>query len=385
MPNGTDGAPSTVTVKVIGDDDTESLSHSEIGRQEEDGLGNFEEIYAALDLDPPNIPSPPSGAPPINPSPSPQITPSPSFPYDTAESEHRACYTPGLPISFSRTDQSFHYTPAPKPAGPPSCPPSSQQVEAAIVKINAILHPSRGPNTRGYKVVNMNMVLHARLELMISFLWLYASNGYTQWEKSANTISKAAGKGPWLSRWIREWAVDFIKDEKNLPTAEYGKMNGSVLEDEDLAQELHLHLQGIGKYVAAQDTVNYMATDKMKERVNLKNGISIWTAQRWMKRMEYCWTKEPTGMYSDGHECDDVVVYQQNVFLPRWEELSKYTRKFTEDRDEVGSPEAEAAKAARKQKKKSKQRAAEEIDEVWDDEELERTFVAGPDGRIVVI
>jgi hypothetical protein len=104
-----------------------------------------------------------------------------------------------------------------------------------------------------------------------------------------------------------------------------------------------------------------------------------------MKRMEYCWTKEPTGMYSDGHECDDVVDYRQNVFLPRWEELSKYTRKFTEDRDEVGSPEAEAAKAARKQKKKSKQRAAEEIDEVWDDEELERTFVAGPDGRIVVI
>jgi hypothetical protein len=57
-------------------------------------------------------------------------------------------------------------------------------------------------------------------------------------------------------------------------------MNGTVLEDEDLAQELHLHLQGIGKYVAAQDIVDYMATDEMKARVKLKNGISLQTAQR---------------------------------------------------------------------------------------------------------
>jgi hypothetical protein len=162
-------------------------------------------------------------------------------------------------------------------------------------------------------------------------------------------------------------------------------MNGSVLEDEDLAQELHLHLQSIGKYVAAQDIVNYMGSDEMKARLNLKKGISLRSAQRWMKRMDYRWTKEPKGMYSDGHEREDVVDYRQNVFLPRWAELSKYTRKFTEDGDEIGSPEAEAAKAARKPQKKTARRAAEELDEVWDDEEAERTFIAGPDGRTVVI
>jgi hypothetical protein len=157
-----------------------------------------------------------------------------------------------------------------------------------------------------------------------------------------------------------------------------------VLEDEDLAQELHLHLQGIGKYVAAQDIVDYMATDEMKACVKLKNGISLRTAQRWMKRMEYRWTKEPKGMYSDGHEREDVVDYRQNEFLPRWAELSKFTRKFTEDGDEIGSPEAAAAKAVLKEKKKSKRQAMEELDEVWDEEE-ERTFIAAPDGRIVVI
>ncbi|KAJ7327459.1 hypothetical protein DFH08DRAFT_816310 [Mycena albidolilacea] len=43
MPNGIDGTPCTVTVEVIGDNNMESLSHSEIGQQQEDGLGNFEE------------------------------------------------------------------------------------------------------------------------------------------------------------------------------------------------------------------------------------------------------------------------------------------------------------------------------------------------------
>jgi hypothetical protein len=148
---------------------------------------------------------------------------------------------------------------------------------------------------------------------------------------------------------------------------------------------LHLHLQGIGKYVAAQDIVNYVASDEMKTRLNLKKGISLCTAQQWMKHMEYRWTKEPKGMYSDSHEREDVVDYQQNIFLPRWAELSKYHRKFTEDGDEIGSPEAEAAKMARKKKKKSKRQVAKELDKVWDDKEHNRTFIAAPNGKTVVI
>ncbi|KAJ6610922.1 hypothetical protein B0H10DRAFT_2224629 [Mycena sp. CBHHK59/15] len=90
-------------------------------------------------------------------------------------------------------------------------------------------------------------------------------------------------------------------------------------------------------------------------------------------------------MYSDGHKRQDIVDYQQNEFLPWWAELSKYTRKFTEDGDQIRSPEAAAAKAFPKEKKKSKMRAMEELDEVWDKEEMERTFIAAPDGRIIVI
>jgi hypothetical protein len=88
------------------------------------------------------------------------------------------------------------------------------------------------------------MVLHGQLELMLSFLRLYAAEGYTEWGKHADIIAKSAGNSAWMSRRLREWSIAFIKDETNLPTSEYGKINGSVLEDEDLAQEIHMHLQG---------------------------------------------------------------------------------------------------------------------------------------------
>ncbi|KAJ7933259.1 hypothetical protein B0H13DRAFT_1505367, partial [Mycena leptocephala] len=96
------------------------------------------------------------------------------------------------------------------------------------------------------------------------------------------------------SRRIWEWVIAFTKDATNLPTAEYGKSNESVLEDDDLAQEIHLHLQTLGSFVSAQDVANYMSSDEMKAQLNLKHGISLRTAQRWMKRMKYRWTSEPT-------------------------------------------------------------------------------------------
>ncbi|KAJ7927374.1 hypothetical protein B0H13DRAFT_2312578 [Mycena leptocephala] len=354
-----------VTVEEVDEEeDIESLSPSE---REEEWLGDLEEIFAGLVLDPgpstsfaqSTTPSPSASVPPVPGGSGPSL--------QTPNSQASRQYTPGT-ISFAPADESFVYTPTEQPAGPPGRPPSAQKVDAAISKLNNILHPSRGPNTSGYKSVEMNRVLLARLELMLSFLRLYASGGYTAWPQSADIVAKSAGKGSWLSRRIREWTVNFIKDDENLPTAEYGKMNGSVLEDEDLAQELHLHLQGIGKHVAAQDI-----------------GISLATAQRWMKRMEFRWTKEPKGMYSDGHEREDVVAYRQNIFLPQWAALSRYTRKFTEDGDEIGSPEADAAKTAPKKRKKSKQREIKALEELWDDDEVERAFIAGPDGRIVGI
>ncbi|THU96958.1 hypothetical protein K435DRAFT_858028 [Dendrothele bispora CBS 962.96] len=90
-----------------------------------------------------------------------------------------------------------------------------------------------------------------------------------------------------------KWTIDFCKDPANLPTAKYGKSNVSILEDEDLAADIHLHLQ----------TLEFQARLKVKKKISLR------TAQRWMKRMDYRWRAEPKGQYSDGHEREDVVDY----------------------------------------------------------------------------
>ncbi|KAF8516740.1 hypothetical protein BU17DRAFT_50706, partial [Hysterangium stoloniferum] len=64
---------------------------------------------------------------------------------------------------------------------------------------------------------------------------------------------------------LREWTHAFLHDLKDLPQHKYGKFNASVLEDEDLAQEICLHLQSKGKYVCAMNNFQFLDTPKIKE------------------------------------------------------------------------------------------------------------------------
>ena len=106
------------------------------------------------------------------------------------------------------------------------------------------------------------------------------------------------------------------------------KWNESVIDkDPVLAQEIHAHLQGIGKYVKAMDLVNFMDTPEMRERTGLEKRIDVPTAQRWMKKLDYRWTYTPKGQYV---EREDVVVHRQKIFLPRWANIKARTRDWSE-------------------------------------------------------
>ncbi|THV06141.1 hypothetical protein K435DRAFT_816013 [Dendrothele bispora CBS 962.96] len=155
---------------------------------------------------------------------------------------------------------------------------------------------------------------------MVGFLRLYKASRYTRWTDHANMMAKVGGKGPWLSRMIY----------RILPTTEYGKSNVSILEDEDLAADIHLHLQSLGKWISANDVVRYVATPEFQARL------------------------KPKGQYSDRHEREDVVDYCQNTFLPVWRALEGMSRWWKPDGTEDGDVK-------------------------------ERVFAAGPDGRVVVI
>ncbi|KAG1753997.1 uncharacterized protein EDB91DRAFT_1043616, partial [Suillus paluster] len=119
----------------------------------------------------------------------------------------------------------------------------------------------------------------------------------------------------------------------------YGTWNSSILEDKDFAQELLLHLQGIGKYVRAMDIVEYLDQAKMKSRLKLTKTISLSTAQCWMNHVGYRWSKTPTGQFVDGHKRVDVVEYRQAVFLPVWAKLLSHTRVYTPNGNEGAVPQ----------------------------------------------
>ena len=70
-----------------------------------------------------------------------------------------------------------------------------------------------------------------------------------------------------------------MANHETLPQNIYSWWNTSLLENKDLAQQIHLHLQGIGKFVRAMEIVHYLYTPEMKASLKLKKEISCATAQ----------------------------------------------------------------------------------------------------------
>jgi len=146
-------------------------------------------------------------------------------------------------------------------------------------------------------------------------------------KQTAHTLRK----GNYLAQNLRKWGCAFIIDRKDLPINASGQHNESLLDDKFLAQEINLHLQGVGKYVKAMDIVQFLDTPEMKESLNCKTTIHLATAQRWMHKLNYCWSTTPKGQYVDGHEHEDVVAYCQNEFLPALIKIDANLRKWTGD------------------------------------------------------
>ena len=135
------------------------------------------------------------------------------------------------------------------------------------------------------------------------------------------------------ARNLERWVISYMQ-HGSLPVNGHGRLNTSILDDEDLTQQIHLHLIGIAKdgYVRAQDVVEVMATPEMKRYLGAKTGITVRTGQRWLHKMNWRYGKATKGMYIDGHERADVVEYRKEFeFLVRMEEYSK--RMTTYDRD----------------------------------------------------
>lgn len=173
----------------------------------------------------------------------------------------------------------------------------------------------------------IDVFFRARISAMAGTLNLYLDPMLSySWRECSLLAAKAAGHGVYHARNIRTWIQRYLATQK-LPLHRYGRFHSSILEDEDLAQDIQLHLTEIAKkgYIRAQDVVDYIATPEVQERLATTGkacGISLRTAQRWLKKLRWRYTKKKNGMYIDGHEQEDVVDYRKK-FVQRWKEYEK--------------------------------------------------------------
>jgi len=120
----------------------------------------------------------------------------------------------------------------------------------------------------------------------------------------------------------------------------YGTYHSSILDDEDFAQDIQLHLTEIAKedYIRAQDVVDYVATPGVQAKLESKEcSISVRTARRWLRKMSWRYAWKRNGMYINGHERDDVVAYR-NRFLERWKEYEKRFVIYDNDGNVLSTP-----------------------------------------------
>lgn len=198
-------------------------------------------------------------------------------------------------------------------------PPSIESAKAALNDLNSLLFPKHR-SSRAFKLskpIGSNGPVQKRLHMMRSFLVEYTKGGSCrEWGRAARDVAASYGKSVKQAEGIKKWARRFITNRTDLPMPRLRSSRTSALGNEDFVRELQDHLQSIGKTVRAEDIVQYLKRDDVKERYQLQATVSLSTAKRWMKALDYRWTKTPTGQYVDGHERQDVVNYRQNTFLP---------------------------------------------------------------------
>ena len=75
-----------------------------------------------------------------------------------------------------------------------------------------------------------------------------------KWQGSSLKMADNLQKGPAHAQKLCQWVQAYIEDCEDLPVNPYGRWNESVIDkDPILAQEIHTHIQGIGKSVKAVD------------------------------------------------------------------------------------------------------------------------------------
>jgi hypothetical protein len=114
--------------------------------------------------------------------------------------------------------------------------------------------------------------------------------------------------------------LGFLKSS-DLPLHQLNWKQSTIIDNEDLAEEIKTHMMKRGASLKANDVVEIVTSLDMQaiftQRGITKTKISIRTALCWFEKLGWTYGKLKNGMYLDGHERSDVVEYRQG-FVERW-------------------------------------------------------------------
>jgi hypothetical protein len=104
-----------------------------------------------------------------------------------------------------------------------------------------------------------------------------------------------------------------------------------MLVDEDLASNINLHLQELGKNISVKKIVEFLKRPDVMEKHGITRKISERTACWYLKTLGYRFMGPKKGQYADGHERADIVWYSDKIFVPAWREFQGCLQNWTKD------------------------------------------------------
>ena len=113
----------------------------------------------------------------------------------------------------------------------------------------------------------LDVVFRVRVQAMVGLLNLFLDPGIKcTWREASQIMSKAQGHGESRARHIRAWVLRFVRS-RTLPIHQLGLTRRTVLEDEDIAQELQLSLSEKVKkgVLKAADVVILVASTEVQQ------------------------------------------------------------------------------------------------------------------------
>ncbi|KAJ7146975.1 hypothetical protein C8R44DRAFT_864676 [Mycena epipterygia] len=175
----------------------------------------------------------------------------------------------------------------------------------------------------GYKDPNISAFTRNRLTGIQTMLNFYGA--------SAQMAALGLGRGKHCARVLAALARQFILTCEVLDVNLYGDWNESMLADEDLANDIRLHLQSLGKEITAEKLVKYLNDPAVCVEHGIDKPVSITTARRYLDELGYRFTSPKKGQYVNGHDHPDVFYYRDNIYLPWLFELNKRVVIFDND------------------------------------------------------